>query len=89
MKNSLKYNTKSSNEDIGKLKEKIKKLERQILNTDKNQGKNNQEAINEIKLGEERVRMALEEKLKEMWQPAEVLNRIASFVDSGLLVHRL
>jgi hypothetical protein len=26
--------------------------------------------------------MALEEKLNEMWQPAEVLNRIASFVDS-------
>ena len=26
--------------------------------------------------------MALEEKLNEMWQPAEVLKRIASFVDS-------
>ena len=35
-----------------------------------------------VKLAEERVRMALEEKLNEMWQPAEVLSRIASFVDS-------
>ena len=33
-------------------------------------------------MAEERVRMALEEKLNEMWQPAEVLKRIASFVDS-------
>ena len=49
MKSSLKQGSKSSNEDIGKLKDKIKRLERQIIDKDKNNS--NIESINEIKLG--------------------------------------
>ena len=49
MKSSLKQGSKSSKEDIGKLKDKIKRLERQIIDKDKNNS--NKESINEIKLG--------------------------------------
>ena len=49
MKSSLKQGSKSSKEDIGKLKDKIKRLERQIIDKDKNNS--NIESINEIKLG--------------------------------------
>ena len=34
-------------------------------------------------LKQEQMRLALEEKMREMWQPEEVLNRIATFVDSN------
>jgi len=79
MKKSLKQKNKKSNEEIEKLKNQLKKLERANKNSSKDR---DQEEKTKVQLAEERVRMALEEKLNEMWQPAEVLKRIASFVDS-------
>ena len=80
MKNTLKQKDKNSKDEVNQLKAKLRKVERESRTTNQSKDK---EAENAIHLAETQVRMALEEKFNEMWQPAEVLNRIASFIDSG------
>ena len=80
MKNTLKQKDKKSKDEINQLKAKLRKVEREARSSNQTKDK---ETENAIHLAETQVRMALEEKLNEMWQPAEVLNRIASFIDSG------
>lgn len=79
MKNTLKQKDKNSKDEVNQLKAKLRKVERESRTTNQSKDK---EAENAIHLAETQVRMALEEKFNEMWQPAEVLNRIASFIDS-------
>ena len=69
---------KDSENEINRLKRSNLRLQRIQANKNHKMDTKTEEA-----LAEEQLRLALEERMKEMWQPAEVLNRIATFVDSN------
>ena len=70
---------KESDKELNQLKRANLQLKRSAMASSANKLDRKAEQA----LAEEQVRLALEEKMNELWRPEEVLNRIATFVDSN------